>query len=183
VRDDLVFFFNNNQQGGAEDLFGWAQITLFDTEARLTSKIFDFTNIGKTPVDPWLPGGVYDYTTKGPADSNFPNGGAGTWPVATDFVLSGGEVTLGTEVFGHNLGANNAAFAIFSPELNNLIGWKAMGYDVMQVDIRLYDLTNGYEKVFLLKGQDVTVMPEPGTLLLMGFGLLGLGFGLRKKMR
>ena len=98
-----------------------------------------------------------------------------------DLVLSPGEVTIGTTTINHNLGANQAAIALFSPVLNaGLEGWLAEGYTGLQMKIRLTDLNNGYEQLFIqrLDAIETNIIPEPATILLMLSGLLGM-FGIK----
>lgn len=110
----------------------------------------------------------------------------------TDFyyILSGGQVTIPSsdtcrsifgyqiagcvpdadQTFNHNLGANQAAYMLYSPELNAAI---ANGlYDVMQFDFRMSALNNGYEQIFIASSNSVTTsVPEPASLALLGLTL------------
>lgn len=178
---DLLFFFNNNQQASNVTLDAWAQIALVDTtiDNPMDTLYFDFTNIHKSLIDPWLEDGVYDYDSSGPADNNYPSG--------DDYVTSGDPLQIGNSTLDHNLGSDAAAYAIFSPELNDLLSFITAGYDVMQIDIRLTGLNNGYEQIFIMGGHNVNgtippePIPEPSTMLLLGVGLIGLGAFARKK--
>jgi len=140
-----IFFFNNNQtnSGGqaTESLAVWAQVTLSDPNGTVIGT-YDFANKATTGAAGglYLPiteggGGVFNgnvanYTSTGAG----PNAGSN---VSTDYVLSGGALCLtslnalkrcdGTTLlpgetivqkFSHNLGANQAAYAVIFPELN-----------------------------------------------------------------
>ncbi|MDE2441137.1 MAG: PEP-CTERM sorting domain-containing protein [Betaproteobacteria bacterium] len=208
-----LFFFNNNQiNSGAstnQDLAVWAQLSLTGTNVQ--TKYFDFTNNGGAYAPFNLGGGgvlngdVTAYTSSGAGPL------AGT-NAKTDYVLSGGQVCLdaakaptpcdgsGNPVVttvNNNLGANNAAYAIDVPELNQwlsewLLGQHA-GYTDLHIDLRygcdpLTDNTlsnncigrdgnNGYEQLFVGTSLATTQVPEPGSVALLGLGLLGLAAG------
>lgn len=167
---DPIFFFNNNDTNKAQDLLAWARLSLRSSTGAVSAINFDFTNNGGTGG---IPGG--DVT-------KFAS--TGLEPVAADYVLSGGQVTLPgiKKPFNHNLGANQAAYAIISPELNEFLAtWNPNSqYDVLSIDLRLKDIDNGYEQLFIVPG-DYTPVPEPGTMMLLGMGMLGLAvYGKRR---
>ncbi len=152
------------------------------------------------------------------ADNPYPISdiGAGTTPTFDDFVISGGEVclndTLGIPVncsephdrsFAHNLGANQAAYAVYSQELNDMLAQWRLGnlaeYDMLSIDLRLgcnpnpgnetYDCTdgslnNGYEQVFLGRGEfdppPPSGVPVPPALFLFLSGGAMLAFKRKK---
>jgi hypothetical protein len=75
------------------------------------------------------------------------------------------------------LGVDEAGFAITSAALNEAL-YSGL-YTHMAVDIRFSHLNNGADNVWIMAGNFVRV-PEPGTLLLFGAGLIGLG-ALRRR--
>ncbi len=94
---------------------------------------------------------------------------------------TGGE---GTTV-SQNQGANQAAFAAYSLNLDSLIA--SLGdssTDVLNIDWEMADEDNGYEQLFILgSGQPITPpLPEPVTLSLFGMGLVGV-VALRRRRK
>ncbi len=210
-----------------QQLAVWGQIALVDSDTGAPTQYFTLTNVlvdgnqglsGGNLITTGM-GGIVSGPGKNPALYNFPAAG-NDYPVGSptpgipsvnpnDFVLSGGQVcilngvihacdgTPGLITFNHNLGANQAAYAVTVPELNSILSaWTASSpYDVLQFDIRMgcnpafypggvcpegLPLNNGYEQIFIGAAQ---VVPEPSTLLLVGGGLLGLGFSFRRRFR
>ena len=218
--ESMVFYFNNNNLNGANEqsLAAWAQVTIFDNLGDIVD-IFDFTNDG----------GAYALVSEGGGGSFMgdPSGytSDGSDPMvgdndSTDYVLSGGPicvdtdgaipvpVSCGTEAadegpVNHNLGSNDAAYAIVSPELNALLeGLFGNGSDLsdytMSVDFRLgcdpafgmandeictgaesgfgKNINNGFEQLFIATAvfDEPMDIPEPGVLFLLGSGLLFL---------
>ncbi len=169
--EQMIFFFNNNQENSlgtaAQSLAAWAQITIKNAAGAVINT-YDLTNRGTTAGAPGaynlvsnggggtFNGSVANYTSAGPG-----NPVAGT-NASTDYVLSGGAVcvTLNTVVpvptacnpanpnlsspINHNLGANQAAYALLFPELNTRLSGlfsslttTDLGLYTMSVDIRL----------------------------------------------
>lgn len=196
----LYFHFNNNQLNSTADgysqqnLFAWGQVQIVDLQGVLPTLYFDFADVNTG-------NNVYNY-------SNAVQGNNGPGPLdeyvdPTDpgsYVMSGGYVCLGTAAAGypimdcaaggwdvrlaHNLGFNAVAYTLFSPELSDgLAGWFAGGYDIMRVDMRLRALNNGAEQLFILTQNPEYVIPEPSTFVLLGAGLLGLGYCARRRSK
>lgn len=174
---NTMFFFNNNQtnSGSSADqsLYAYGRITFTGTS--LADVVYEFIN--KTGG-----GDPFTYTWDG--------GEPDPWNSRLDpgeFVLSPGWIDFGFPIGGlnHNLGADLAAYAIYFPEID-LQALLTAGYDAMHTDFRLRDLNNGYEQLFILL-QDSNGgnghVPEPGTLVLLGSGLIGLAIYSRRRLR
>ena len=231
--EQMIFFFNNNQTNSlgtaAQSLAAWARITVKDA-AGLTIGLYDFVNKSTNG-----PGGGYNLFTNGGGGlfngnvANYTATAAGAPPVAgdknsTDYVLSGGAICVNTTTFipvscgtagasapiNHNLGANQAAYAILFPELNTQLSGlfgladASLALYTLSLDVRLgcdpslssaavvctgldgnpiqygRNLNNGFEQLLLSKVSGVVNIPEPGTLALAGLGLLGLAFSRRR---
>ncbi|HET9978248.1 MAG TPA: PEP-CTERM sorting domain-containing protein [Burkholderiaceae bacterium] len=156
----MIFFFNNNQQNNCgtacQSLAAWARIEVKDNTGTVIGR-YDLTNQNsayKTVAEGGggaILGSVGAYTSTNSAPI------AGT-AANTDYVLSGGALCLdavgnlvqcgsASAVVGpinHNLGANQAAYALLFPELNaqlsGLFGSLSAGQlaqYTMSVDVRL----------------------------------------------
>jgi hypothetical protein len=157
--EDMVFFFNNNNLNGANEqsLAAWVQVLVTDNNSGEVGR-FDLTNNG----------GAYNLVSEGGGGTfsgdptAYTSNGSG--PLVgdntnTDYVLSGGPICIDTDTtpptpvscsnpdsdegpINHNLGADNAAYAIVAPELNSLLKGlfdSALNLDdfTMSIDLRL----------------------------------------------
>jgi hypothetical protein len=233
--ESMIFFFNNNQVNNlgtsGQSLAAWAQVTVKNAAGTVIGT-YDLVNKSATAQ----PGGAYVTVGEGGGGAllgnvgNYTSQAGYTDPVAgtaasTDYVLSGGQLCLdagGNLVscsspsvvagpINHNLGANQAVYAIVFPELNTqlagLFGLSdaVLSQYTLSVDVRLgcdplldpnavvctgdqnnpllygRNLNNGFEQIFISKATDVVNIPEPGTVLLVGLTLLGLGAARRRR--
>lgn len=78
-----------------------------------------------------------------------------------------------------NLGDDTAAFALFSNTLQMMLN--SGNWDTMHVDLRMAELNNGYEQLFILPGS-IPQVPEPLTISVFGAGLAG-AFALRRRRK
>lgn len=212
--DGLVFFFNNNQvNSGAstnQNLAAWAQITVTGPGGLLGT--WDFTN-NNSPYALVTEGGGGVFMgdpTAYTSDGSGPDAGTNA---NTDYVLSGGQICLnasfvpvscaGPHVYGpinHNLGANQAAYAVVFPELNaelsTLFALSSLDGYAMHIDFRMgcdpatgtpatncigRDLNNGYDQLFIGTMVPPQKVPEPSSIGLAGLGLLALGWSARRR--
>ena len=223
--NSLNFFFNNNQtNSGAstnQNLAAWAQVTVRNPAGGIVAT-YDFTNQNDkfaTFVDGGggtLNGNPGAYAHAGPLDSPIVGDNDNT-----DYVMSGGELcyvgdslatfspvpcsTPGAKSLDSNLGANQAAYVVVFPELDDLLAGAAglfnlsdallAGYS-LNVNLRFgcdpaiadaadcagRSLNNGYEQVFISTASRVINMPLPSTSLLLGIGLLGAGIWARRRV-
>jgi hypothetical protein len=184
-----IFFFNQNDTNSeptdgscagattGQDVCVYGLLTLVDAENSANNVTFELE--GPTTL-----------FSGGPQ----PTDGIPTLP--SEFVLATGAVCLdavgnqvacdGNQAIGpinHNLGADHAAYAGFSTVLNALLATCASAgvntascpWDSLSIRLDLTDINNGFEQLFILTTEQVTQIPEPGTLILLGAGLVGLG--------
>ncbi|MCF8067554.1 MAG: PEP-CTERM sorting domain-containing protein [Desulfobacterales bacterium] len=188
--NQLIFFFNNNEvnaeSGESQILQSWGKVEIVDA----TDSVLDAYYFYASPTQIHGLPAPEDSDTHLPPDLSV--------PPDEFYVISPGGLEVDydgdgevDENINHNLGANQAAFAITSPELNAYLAiWDGTDDAVaMQTtfylgepnDQILLGLSNGFEQLFIRSGTSIQIIPEPTSLLLLGFGILGAGLATRRK--
>lgn len=201
----VVFYFNLNEtdKGGlndGQDMYGWLQVTLTDLDNVLADQVFTLSgalgfsggDLGGSapqtdPLDEILPSStdlwahVHGEICVDPANPGDPFVGFGACadqPVPPP----GTAVTV-----NQNLGADQAAFALFNQLLSDLILDANSGYELVSVDLRMSRIDNGFEQLFILptcvgdNECETTEIPEPSTVAMFIAGLLGIVPFLRRR--
>ncbi len=175
--EEMYFYFNNNQTNSGDaanqSLFAAGQVFLSGNDG-FDDVYFDFINNGGL-------GPIFGF--QGADVELYNSSGAWDWGAFDDFVLSGGQICTnvdvsafvdcdadGAVVFNHNLGADQAAYALYSPEL--MFALKTGNYSAMHIDIKFTGLNNGYEQLFIATNSKVNQIPEPFSILLFVSGLI-----------
>ena len=99
-------------------------------------------------------------------------------------VQSSNDCPANSTFINNNLGSNLVEFIVGIPELNaNMEQFLAMGYNRVSTELLFTNQNDGFEDVFLLAGpaRPTNGAPEPGSLALLGAGLVGLWFRRRKQ--
>jgi hypothetical protein len=87
----------------------------------------------------------------------------------------------GGQTVNQNLGANNAAFALYSQGLQDALDSGL--YNVMSVDLRMAAEDNGFEQLFIAATSFARVPEASNLLFVSGVGLILLAFGWRRRQK
>lgn len=190
--DDLLIYFNlneNNQAGAvldaAQDILIWAEVTLIDLDGIAPDMTFVLNGVNPDPTfNAFTNFGSFDF-----GNGSVDNVGQIHGEICIDTVTSqllalgpcSGQPNSAT--INQNLGADRAAFAVVNQQLSNIINDIGTAYDILSLDFRIGELSNGYEQLFIAaleRERPPVEVPTPGTLGLLGAGLIGLGLMRRR---
>lgn len=173
VQHDLVFLFDNNEEGSTPVSFTqiWGQINITDA-AGVSHACYELSNFGSFTgchgTDPLL--------------SSYVTAGQYCVDEVTGLAIPAITVKATCQAAGHywlsnNIGSSTAEFAAYAPDLNtNLNTWASAGY-YMSVNMKLDGLSDGAEQLFIASDACLSdgcrrQVPEPATLWLFGLALL-----------
>jgi hypothetical protein len=199
-RHDLLVFFDNNQEGvtGPQDILISGLICVRDAQGILPDKCFELVdengltntnnNVNPTAFNTSLNYGsplpVADLTSNSAvlANGSFCVDNTSKDVVAFN-VASKSDCPANSTFINNNLGSNVVEFIAGIPELNkNLEQYLAQGYDLVSTQLLFTNQNDGFEDVFILAGGVQLLAPEPGTLMLLGLGVLALAFASRRRL-
>lgn len=197
----LVFWFNQNEQGkGTEqDLYVWMEFLLVDTDTAAATQQFFLSALDDplTLFDELADGllksanlGAPDPTTTPITDTRWSHVHGLITLAADGTFLHFGDVIPGDPAgaysIAQNLGANNATFAGYIPDLEAEVKDETSPYDTLRIKWVMREINNGYEQLFIMPTcieGSTQIIPEPASLGIWAVLSLTTGFGAWRSRR
>lgn len=187
-----LFYTDYNQTGGGDSLFMSAQVRIINPTTGGTVAFWDLDSLTNTQWDQVAP--TYNF-----GDITFTNEAnctsIGPWNPLTGTGCAGVTTSGKTYTGSHNIGSGKADFMAFAPDMdltlfnpNHLfvvtinLGCNPSGVPDGLGTTDQGCNTNGYEEFGILGGIGGNrIVPEPGSIALIGLGLAAAGFVGRRR--
>ncbi len=198
VVHDLVFLFDNNQQGASVTQFmtAWGQVQItdaagnqvgnncFELRSTLTTGCGPIPSESDSSVPPFVPI-IGDFCVDRITLAAYNTGPTGDGGIAGN--AGDCDHNVGDYFISNNLGQSTAEFAIFNSILNAAIQDGANADNFLTVNLKLRDLTDGDEQLWICSACTVLTtpippgVPMPAALVVVGSGLLTMAVATRKR--
>lgn len=190
----------------AQDMLGWFRVDLVKADGTTVDRSFYLTSYTDTRSDPnnpipivypagFSPSPIPATLDPGPVESPLASvvlsdtrwatiHGAITVNKTTgQFITFGANNALG-DVINQNLGANQAAFALYNPELDAAV--RGGGYAYIRISAKMAGIENGYEQFFIRPTQIGVPepIPEPASIAVWSlFAVTGCVAAFKRRLR